>query len=150
MNDFANTPANAPHFDATGNRRGTRRRRAGVIAATAIAIALAGTGAALATVGTASHTTERTSTATTMTTTTTTEKGSTKGNVTTVPYAKPFDLKGVNLAAAEEALAQAGLTVGTVTHGVVDNCKPGSVIAVSPLAPTVLHNGDKIDLALCG
>ncbi|MFI6461872.1 PASTA domain-containing protein [Streptomyces sp. NPDC050538] len=146
MNDFANTPATAPHFDATGNRRGTRRRRAGVIATTAIAIALAGTGAALATVGTASHTTERTSTTTTMTTT----KGNVKGNVTTVPYAKPFDLQGVNLAGAEEALAQAGLTVGTVTHGVVDNCKPGSVIAVSPLAPTVLHAGDKVDLGLCG
>jgi hypothetical protein len=45
---------------------------------------------------------------------------------------------------------QAGLKVGTITHGVVDNCKPGSVIAVSPLAPTVLHAGDKVDLGLCG
>jgi beta-lactam-binding protein with PASTA domain len=68
----------------------------------------------------------------------------------TVPYVKPFDLQGMNLAGAEEALAQAGLKVGTTTHGVVDNCKPGSVIAVSPLAPTVLHAGDKVDLGLCG
>ncbi|MFG2781609.1 PASTA domain-containing protein [Streptomyces prunicolor] len=67
-----------------------------------------------------------------------------------MPYVKPFDLRGVPLTAAEEALAQAGLKVGTVTHGVVDNCKPGSVIAVSPLSPTVLHGGEKVDLALCG
>lgn len=67
-----------------------------------------------------------------------------------MPYIKPFDLKGMDLYLAKAALAQAGLKVGKVTHGVVDNCKPGSVIAVSPLSPTVLHSGDKVDLTLCG
>ncbi|MER5663154.1 PASTA domain-containing protein [Streptomyces mirabilis] len=139
LNDFVNTSP-APHFDATGIRRSARRKRTGVIAA----VALAGGGTALATGVTGSHTAQPT--AAHATTTKTTDKG----NVTTVPYVKPFDLKGMNLALAKEALAQAGLKVGTVTHGAVDNCKPGSVIAVSPLSPTILHGGGKVDLTLCG
>ncbi|MFF4727199.1 PASTA domain-containing protein [Streptomyces mirabilis] len=143
MNDFVNTSP-APHFDATGIRRSARRKRTGVIAAVAAAVALAGGGTALATGVTGSRTAQPA--AAHATTTKTTDKG----NVTTVPYVKPFDLKGMNLALAKEALAQAGLKVGTVTHGAIDNCKPGSVIAVSPLSPTVLHGGEKVDLPLCG
>lgn len=106
--------------------------------------ALAGGGTALATGVTGSHAARPAAAHAT------TAKTTDKGNVTTVPYVKPFDLKGMNLALAKEALAQAGLKVGTVTHGAIDNCKPGSVIAVSPLSPTILHGGEKVDLTLCG
>jgi hypothetical protein len=143
LNDFANTSP-APHFDATGIKSRTRRKRAGFIAAVSAVVIVAGAGTALATVGTGSHAARTTAAHTTATKTTV------KGNVTTVPYVKPFDLKGMNLAEAKAALAQADLKVGTITHGVVDNCKPGSVIAVSPLSPTILHGGEKVDLALCG
>lgn len=143
LNDFANTSP-APHFDATGIKTRTRRRRAGFIAGISAALILAGGGTALATVGTGTHDAPPTSPRATTTKTTV------KGDVTTVPYVKPFDLKGMDLYLAKAALAQAGLKVGKVTHGVVDNCKPGSVIAVSPLSPTVLHSGDKVDLTLCG
>lgn len=150
LNDFANTSP-TPHFDAPGIRRHTRRKRAGFVAAVAAVVVAAGVGTALAAAGTGSHTARPAARTTTSTTPTTSTSTSTeKGDVTTVPYVKPFDLKGVPLAAAEEALAGARLKVGTVTHGVVDNCKPGSVIAVSPLAPTVLHGGEKVDLAVCG
>ncbi|WP_406456394.1 hypothetical protein OH768_22785 [Streptomyces sp. NBC_01622] len=146
LNDFANTSP-TPHFDAPGIRRHTRRRRAGFVAAVAAVVVAAGVGSALAAAGSGSHTARPAAQTTTSTTPTTSTE---KGDVTTVPYVKPFDLKGVPLAAAEKALAGARLKVGTVTHGVVDNCKPGSVIAVSPLAPTVLHGGETVDLAVCG
>lgn len=56
----------------------------------------------------------------------------------------------MNLASAKEALANAGLKLGTVTHGAIENCTPGSVIAVSPLSPTNLYGGEKVGLSLCG
>ncbi|MGW1505531.1 PASTA domain-containing protein [Streptomyces mirabilis] len=145
LNDFVNASP-APHFDATGIRRSARRKRTGFIAAVAAVVALAGGGTALATGVTGSHAARPAAAHATTTRTRTTDKG----NVTTVPYVKPFDLKGMNLALAKEALAQAGLKVGTVTHRAIDNCKPGSVIAVSPLSPTILHGGEKVDLTLCG
>lgn len=148
LNDFANTSP-APHFDATAIKSRTRRKRTVFIAAVSAVTILAGAGTALATVGTGSHTDRTTATHTTAAHTTA-GKTAGKGNVTTVPYIKPFDLQGMNLEEAKAALAQASLKVGTITHGVVDNCKPGSVIAVSPLSPTILYGGEKVDLALCG
>ncbi|WP_051741477.1 PASTA domain-containing protein [Streptomyces xylophagus] len=144
LNDFAGTSP-TPHFDATSIKKRTRRRRAGFVAAVSAVLVAAGVGTALAGAGTGSHT-ARPAAHTTTTKTTTPEKG----NVTTVPYVKPFDLGGVPLATAEKTLTDAGLKVGTITHGAVDNCKPGSVITVSPLAPTVLHGGEKVDLGICG
>jgi hypothetical protein len=143
LNDFANTSP-AQHFDATGIKSRTRRRRAGFITAVSAVVIVAGGGTALATVGTGSHASGTTIAHSTTTT------SPVKGDTTTVPYVKPFSLKGMNLAMATEALGVAGLKVGTITHGVVDNCKPGSVIDVSPLAPTIVHAGDKVDLGLCG
>ncbi|MFF1920448.1 PASTA domain-containing protein [Streptomyces sp. NPDC058221] len=143
LNDFANTSP-APQFDATGIRSRTRRRRAGVMAAVSAALVLAGGGTALATIGNGSHTAPS-SAAHTGTAET---KG--KGNVTTVPYIKPFDVGGMNLDMAREALGQGGLKVGKVTYAKIARCKPGAVIAVSPLSPTVLRSGDKVDLTLCG
>ncbi|SDN17511.1 PASTA domain-containing protein [Actinacidiphila guanduensis] len=139
MNEFART-APVPHFDAAGIKSRTRRRRAGFVAAAAAVLIAAGGGTALATVGTGSHTARPAATTTTPA----------KGNVTTVPYVKPFDIGGMDLADATQALGQAGLKPGTITHAAVDNCKPGSVIAVSPLAPAVVHAGDHVDLTLCG
>lgn len=145
LNDFANTSP-TPHFDAVGIRRHTRRKRAGFVAVVSAVVVAAGVGTALAAAGTGSHTARPAAAHTTTSPT----AAPVKGDVTTVPYVKPFDLKGVSLAAAEKALAAARLKVGTVTHGVVDNCKPGTIISVSPLAPTVLYGGEKVDLDVCG
>ncbi|MFJ9245366.1 RNA polymerase sigma factor [Streptomyces sp. NPDC101776] len=85
MNDFAHTSP-APHFDAVGIKSRTRRRRAGLIATFSAVIVVATVGTALATGGTGSHSVPAARTTTT--------KATEKGNVTTVPYVKPFDLKG--------------------------------------------------------
>ncbi|MGX9891353.1 hypothetical protein [Streptomyces sp. NPDC002276] len=151
LNDFANTSP-APHFDAAGIRRHTRRKRAGFVAAVSAVVVAAGIGTALAAAGTGTSTStgSHSSRPAAAHTTASTSAGPVKGDVTTVPYVKPFDLGGVPLAAAEKALAVAHLKVGAVTHGVVDNCEPGTIISVSPLAPTVLHGGEKVDLDVCG
>ncbi|MFD0025079.1 PASTA domain-containing protein [Streptomyces sp. NPDC058382] len=141
LNDFANTSA-TPHFDATGIKSRTRRRRAGVMAAVSAALVVAGGGTALATIGTGSPASQSSAAHSAAST-----KG--EGSVTTVPYIKPFDLAGMNLDMAREALAQGNLKVGKVTYASIAKCKPGAVIAVSPLSPTVLHGGEKVDLTLC-
>ncbi|WP_329321353.1 PASTA domain-containing protein [Streptomyces sp. NBC_01262] len=145
LNDFANASP-APHFDATGIKSRARRKRAGFIAAVAAVLIVGGGSTALATVGSGSQDARPAATHATATKT----KNTDKGNVTTVPFVKPFDLRGVSLASAKEALANAGLKLGTVTHGAIDNCTPGSVIAVSPLSPTILYGGETVDLGLCG
>ena len=90
LNDFANTSP-APRFDATAIKSRTRRKRAVFIAAVSAVTILAGAGTALATVGTGSHA-DRTTVAH-ATTGKTAGKTAVKGNVTTVPYIKPFDLR---------------------------------------------------------
>ncbi|WP_328469315.1 PASTA domain-containing protein [Streptomyces sp. NBC_00448] len=144
LNDFSRTSP-APHFDATGIKSRTRRKRAGFIAAASAALIVVGGGTALATVGTGSHPSHSAAAHGTPTPTPT----AVKGNDTTVPYVKPFDLGGMNLDMAKEALAHGDLTVGKVTYRAVPACKPGAVIAVSPLSPTVLRGGETVDLTLC-
>lgn len=137
MNDFVNS-AEAPHFDTAAIARGARRKRATVIAGVASVLIMAGAGTALATSG--SHTSRPA----------TTNSTATDRNVTTVQYGDiPIDVTGFNLDMAKAELgAKAGLKIA-VTKASPSGCKPTSVIAVSPHAPTVVHRGDTVTLTVC-
>jgi hypothetical protein len=149
MNDFADG-AETPQFDTAAIVRGARRKRTAAIAGIATALVLAAAGTALA-AGSGSHTTRTAATAAHKTATNTNRNRNTNRNVTTVQYgAIPIDLAGTSLDMAEVVLeGKAQLKVGTVTKASPRGCKPNSIIAVSPHAPTVVHEGDTVDLTVC-
>ncbi|MEV0784703.1 PASTA domain-containing protein, partial [Streptomyces sp. NPDC050423] len=62
---------------------------------------------------------------------------------------KKIDMTGWDSGSAKAALVQAGLKLGTVTEKAVPNCKPTSVIGVSPHSPHSVSPGDTINLTLC-
>jgi hypothetical protein len=140
MNDFVNS-AETPHFDTAAIARGARRKRATAIAGVVTALILAGAGTALAAGG--SHTSRPAATPA--------HKTTTNRNVTTVQYGEiPIKLAGFSLDWAKPVLVgKAQLKIGTITKASPSGCKPGSIIAVSPHAPTVVHKGDTVNLTLC-
>jgi serine/threonine-protein kinase len=58
------------------------------------------------------------------------------------------DVTSQSLPAAEAALTSVGLTVGTVTQKVSASQTPGTVLSQSPLAPTALPSGGKVNLVV--
>lgn len=141
MTDFANS-AEAPRFDTAAIARGARRKRTAAIAGIATALIVAGGGTALATSSSGGSHLSRPAAATTATT---------DKKVTTVQFGDiPIDVAGFNLDMAKaELVAKARLKLGTISKASPSGCKPGSVIAVSPHAPTVVHVGDTVGLTLC-
>ncbi|MFJ2632900.1 hypothetical protein ACIQCJ_01845 [Streptomyces sp. NPDC093221] len=141
MNDFVNG-AEAPHFDTAAIARGARRKRATAIAGIATALVVAGTGTALA-IGTTGGSHDSRPAAHTSATT--------DKNRTTVQYGEiPIQLAGFTLDLARPVLVdKAQLKIGRVIKVASPGCKPGTVIAVSPHAPTVVHKGDTVNLTLC-
>lgn len=136
LNDFANTSP-APHFDATGIQRRARRKRAGLIATVAAVVAVAGGGTALATVTTGGPDTSRPAAA------------AGQDATTVMVYGKEIIMTGMDSGSATYALSQALLKLGTVTKASTPNCKPGSVIGVSPHSPQNLSRGDTVNLTIC-
>ncbi|MFD7719221.1 PASTA domain-containing protein [Streptomyces sp. NPDC059814] len=137
LNDFANNSP-APHFDATGIQRRSRRKRAGLIAGVAAAVAVAGGGTALAAITTGSSSN-----------TSSTAAASSTDATTVMISGKKIDMTGWDSGSAKAALVQVGLKLGTVTEKAVPNCKPTSVIGVSPHSPHSVSPGDTINLTLC-
>lgn len=147
MNDSTNS-AEAPHSGTATTARGARRKRATAVAGIATALVLAGAGSALA-AGGGSHTSHPSHTS--RPAATAAHKTTADGNVTTVQYGDiPIQLAGFSLDMARaELVDKAQLKIGTVTKASPRGCKPTSVLAVSPHAPTVVHKGDTVDLTVC-
>lgn len=143
MNDFVNS-AEAPQIDTAAIARGARRKRATAVAGFAAVLLLAGAGTALAT--SRSHDALPASSASHRKSAPTADK-----NLTTVQYGEiRIQLAGFNLDMAKAELGgKAGLKVAVVEAS-PDGCKPTSVLAVSPHAPTVVHKGDTVTLTVCG
>ncbi|MEU5596316.1 PASTA domain-containing protein [Streptomyces sp. NPDC020298] len=142
MNRFANS-AETPGFDAPQIVRRTRRRRTLGIAAVAAALIAAGGGTALAT--SASGGTSQSAASST----------AAASNATTLQYRTPdgviipIDFAGLDLVFAKQELLKTQTKLGTVTKKAVKNCKPGSVVGVSPHAPAIVKSGDTVNLTLC-
>ncbi|WP_073738212.1 MULTISPECIES: PASTA domain-containing protein [unclassified Streptomyces] len=136
LNDFANNSP-APHFDATGIQRRARRKRAGLIAGVAAAVAVAGGGTALAAITTGSPNTSSTAAA------------SSTDATTVMISGKKIDMTGWDSGSAKAALVQVGLKLGTVTEKAVPDCKPTSVLGVSPHSPHSVSPGDTVNLTVC-
>lgn len=153
MNDSTNS-AEAPHSGTATTARGARRKRATAVAGIATALVLAGAGTALA-AGGGPHTSHPSQTShpshTSRPAATAAHKTTADGNVTTVQYGDiPIQLAGFSLDMARaELVDKAQLKIGTVTKASPRGCKPTSVLAVSPHAPTVVHKGDTVDLTIC-
>lgn len=147
MNDSTNS-TEAPHSGTATTARGARRKRATAVAGIATALVLAGAGSALA-AGGGSHTSHPSHTS--RPAATAAHKTTADGNVTTVQYGDiPIQLAGFSLDMARaELVDKAQLKIGTVTKASPRGCKPTSVLAVSPHAPTVVHKGDTVDLTIC-
>jgi hypothetical protein len=144
INDFMNTD-DAPHFDTAAiTRRAARRKRTTAIAGIAAALVVAGAGTALATGAAGGSPAPRPAAAAHKPT------GPDK-NLTTVQYGDiPIQLAGFNLEMAKlELVDKAQLKIGTISKASPYGCKPTSIIAVSPHAPTVVHKGDTVDLTVC-
>ncbi|MFI6437480.1 hypothetical protein [Streptomyces sp. NPDC050759] len=140
MNGYANS-AEAPDFDAPTIMRRTRRRRTVGIAAVATGLILAGGGTALATSAGGSHASQPSSTVT-------------KNDATTMLWDDhgvtiTIDFSGRDLVLAKQVLLKTQTKLGTVTKKAVKNCKPGSVVGVSPHTPKIVKSGDTVDLTLC-
>jgi serine/threonine-protein kinase len=58
------------------------------------------------------------------------------------------DVVGQSLSSAEATLANAGLTVGTVTQRVSSTQPPGTVLSQSPPTGASVHAGDKVNLTV--
>jgi eukaryotic-like serine/threonine-protein kinase len=58
------------------------------------------------------------------------------------------DVVGQSLSSAEATLANAGLTVGTVTQRVSTTQPPGTVLSQSPATGASVHAGDKVNLTV--
>jgi serine/threonine-protein kinase len=58
------------------------------------------------------------------------------------------DVVGQSLSSAEATLANAGLSVGTVTQKVSSAQPPGTVLSQSPATGTSVHAGDKVNLTV--
>jgi hypothetical protein len=139
LNDYANTSP-APSFDAGGIQRRTRRRRTGLIAAFAVAVAVAGGGTALATVGSGSSNTAKQAAASTPAT----------PDVATLLVGKyKTQMAGMHPDDAKAQLLKNQLKLGTVTEASPANCKPTSVVGVSPHSPTSVSKGDTVNLTVC-
>jgi hypothetical protein len=148
MNEFVST-SDAPQFDASVIARVARRKRATAIAGISAALIVVGGGTALAAgaVG-GSHTTGPAAASHTSHTTTAGK------NATTVLYGfdnggtTPLELGGLDPVGARALLTKAQITpeFGKASS---PGCKPTSVIAVSPHAPTVVHAGGTVKVTLC-
>ncbi|WP_159007357.1 PASTA domain-containing protein [Streptomyces sp. NRRL S-813] len=143
MHDFADA-ADAPAFDTDRMVRRSRRKRGMAMTGGAAAALLAiGGGTTLATSVTRGPEPMSTTPAAT------TEDG----NDTTVLFGLPGGHSvHIRLARYDETLAKAALAKGGLQALFVKAAcdgKPGSVIAVSPHAPTVVHKGDTITVILC-
>ncbi|MFB9640307.1 PASTA domain-containing protein [Streptomyces spiralis] len=132
--------------DTDRTARGSRRKRVAAVAGVAAALLAIGGGTALA-VGATGAATAKTTAATAATTT-----GS--RNDATVQYgflnggSVPIRLAGLDGTMARALLVgKAGLEAQFVK--VPCDGKPGSVVAVSPHAPTVVHKGDTVTVSLC-
>ncbi|WP_416959804.1 PASTA domain-containing protein [Streptomyces sp. Agncl-13] len=148
MNDFAHS-TDSPAFDTAGMVHRTRRRRATLIAGVATALIVAGGGTALASMtgGTSPTTAEKP-----MTTATT--KGSDyKKAILLLSYGKggpvAIDFTGTDLRTTKGQFLKAGLKLGTVSNVNSPGCKPGSVVEVTPHAPTIVETGDTVNVKLC-
>ncbi|MFI5821258.1 PASTA domain-containing protein [Streptomyces rishiriensis] len=150
MNRFADS-AQTPEFDAPQIVRRTRRRRTVGIAAVAAALIAAGGGTALAT----SVSGNTSTTAATRTAADSSTSAAANMDATTLLYrfsdgqtvANP--LGGMSLDMAETVLEKTQTKLGTVTKKTVKGCKPGSVIGVSPHAPTSVKAGDTVNFTVC-
>jgi hypothetical protein len=150
MNDFAHS-TDSPAFDTAGMVSRTRRRRATLITGVATALILAGGGTALASMtgGTSPTTTEKPMT------TATTKVSDYKKAILLLDFGKgggpvAIDFTGTDLRTTKGQFLKAGVKLGTVSSVNSPGCKPGSVVEVSPHAPTVVESGDTIDVKLCG
>ncbi|WP_245178628.1 hypothetical protein [Streptomyces montanisoli] len=145
MNDFVSS-SEAPRFDAAVIARGARRKRATAIAGISAALVVVGGGTALA-AGVVGGSHAARPAAVSHATTTTTGK-----NATTVLYSNGgttrIELGGLNSTGARALLDKARITP-EFGKASATGCKPGSVIAVSPHAPTVVHRGATVKVTLC-
>ncbi|GHF18656.1 hypothetical protein GCM10014715_86970 [Streptomyces spiralis] len=143
MHGFAGA-ADVPRFDTDRVVRRSRRKRATAMAGGAAAVLLAiGGGTALATsVTRGPEPLNATSAATTGDRNHTTVLLGLPGG-----HSAPIRLAGNDETLAKAALAKGGLKIGFVKAAC--DGKPGSVIAVSPHAPTVVHKGDTVTVTLC-
>ncbi|BBA97460.1 hypothetical protein RVR_3220 [Actinacidiphila reveromycinica] len=142
MNDYVNS-AETPHFATDAIVRRARRKKATAIAgiATALVLASAGTALAAGVVGGGEHT-ARPAAAASATDGTTVLYGSSDGTNVTVPLA------GLDSLGVRAAIVPLRLTPD-FTRTPVANCRQGTVVAVSPHAPTVVHAGDTVHVTVC-
>jgi hypothetical protein len=146
MNDFVSS-SDAPQFDTAVIARGARRKRATAVAGISAALIVAGGGTALAVGAVGGSDAARPAS---VSHTTTVDK-----NATTVLYGLgngktvSIQLGGLDSTQARALLVgKAGLTPA-FGKASAPGCKPGSVIAVSPHAPTVVHSGATVQVSLC-
>jgi hypothetical protein len=148
MKNFAHS-ADSPAFDTAGMVHRTRRRRASLIAGVATALIVAGGGTALASMtgGTTPTTAKKPMT------TSTTRGSDHKKAILLLSYGKEgpvaIDLTGMDLATAKGQFLKAGGELGTVSSVNSPNCKPASVVEVTPHAPKVVETGDTVNLKIC-
>jgi hypothetical protein len=145
MNDFVNGEE-APHFDTAAITRGARRRQATAIAGIAAALVVVGAGTALAAVNSGTHESRPASASHA-----TVKGGPAKSDAAVLQYGEiRIELAGVELKLAKAVVVgKAQLKLGTVSEASPAGCKPGSVVAVSPHAPKVVHKGDTVNLTVC-
>ncbi|MFF4246637.1 hypothetical protein ACFYY2_19520 [Streptomyces sp. NPDC001822] len=145
MNEFVNS-SDAPQFDAVVITRVARRKRVTAIAGISAALVIVGGGTALAAAAVGgSHATGQAASS---------HAATADKDTTTVLYGHPsgvtipLELGGLDSATAKGQLTKAGMTAEFVKAS-SPNCKPTSVIAVSPHAPTIVHQGATIKVTLC-
>jgi hypothetical protein len=142
MNDFAHS-TDSPAFDTAGMVHRTRRRRATLIAGVATALIVAGGGTALASMSGASQTPAKPAT----TTVNHAKATFLLGGLTKEPI--PVDLTGVDLVTAKGQFLKAQLKLGTIVKTTSPNCKPGSVVELTPHSPKIVTKGDTVNVKLC-
>jgi serine/threonine-protein kinase len=59
------------------------------------------------------------------------------------------DLRGLTLEEAEKKLDEIGLKVGKVTYSTSDNYDNGKIMGQSPLSPTKVEKGTKVNIVIC-
>ncbi|MFJ6083809.1 PASTA domain-containing protein [Streptomyces sp. NPDC092369] len=148
MNRLANS-AETPAFDAPRIERRTRRRRTAGIAAVAAALIAAGGGTALAT----SVASNGSSAPASSTSGPATDVAGSDATTLLYTFADGTHIRmevgGYDLQMAKAVLEKTRTKLGGVTRKAVKNCKPGSVVGVSPHAPKAVKPGDTVDIVLC-
>ena len=141
MNNFAHS-TDTPTFDTAAMVHRTRRRRATLIAGFAAALIVAGGGTALASMTGASQTSAKPAA-----TVDHSKATFLLGGVTKEPIA--VDLTGQDLDTAKGQLVKAKLKLGTVVKVNTPNCKPATVVELTPHTPKIVAKGDTVNVKLC-